>query len=67
VLSVGDVVEYFEAGIPVATDPRILFNTFTSPKSQERVHDPRLRIFIVESLKKWHIKNAWSAAKAISF
>ena len=64
VLSVGDVLEYFEAGIPVAADPRILFNTFTSRKSQEMIHDPRLRTFIVESLKKWHIKNAWSAAKA---
>jgi hypothetical protein len=66
VLSVSDVLEYFEAGIPVAADPRILFNTFTSRKSQERVHAPRLRIFIVESLKKWHIKNSWSAAKAAS-
>lgn len=66
VLSVRDVQDYFEAGIPVATDPRILFNAFTSRRSQEMTRDPRLRIFIVESLKKWHIRNAWAAAKAVS-
>ena len=66
VLSVSDVLEYFEAGIPVAADPRVLFNAFISHKSQERMLDSPLRIFIIQSLKKWHIKNAWSAAKTAS-
>lgn len=59
VLSVSDVAEYFEAGIPVAADPRILYNAFISHKSQEMFQDPPLRTFILESLKKWHLKNAW--------
>lgn len=67
VLSVSDVIEYFEAGIPVAADPRIVFNAFISRKSQEMIHDPRLRIYIVESLKKWHLKKAWLATKATSY
>lgn len=66
VLSVSDVVEYFQAGIPVAADPRVVFNAFTSRRHQKMVHDPRIRIFIVESLKKWHLKKAWLAAKAVS-
>jgi hypothetical protein len=65
-LSISDVMEYFQAGIPAAADPRIIFNAFTSRKSQNMIHDPKTRIFIVESLKKWHLKNAWSEAKARS-
>lgn len=65
VLSVSDVTEYFGAGMPVAADPRVLFNAFISRESQKMFNDPRLRIFIVESLKKWHIKKVWSKAKRI--
>lgn len=66
VLSISDVWEYFKAGIPVAADPRIVFNAFISRKSREMIRDPRLRAFIIESLKKWHVKNAWLDAKAVS-
>jgi len=64
VFSVSDVAENFESGIPVATDPRILYNAFISHKSQEMFQDPRLRTFILESLKKWHLKKAWLGASS---
>lgn len=65
-LSIGDVMEYFRAGIPAAADPRIIFNSFISRLSREMIDDAKVRIFIAESVKKWHLKNAWSAAKALS-
>jgi hypothetical protein len=61
--SVSDVIEYFEDGIPIAVEPRILFNSFISQRYQKMSADPALGIFITESLKKWHIKKAWFAAK----
>ena len=66
IFSISDVSEYFKAGIPVAADPRVVFNAFISGKSREMSRDPRLRTFIIESLKKWHVKNAWLDAKAVS-
>lgn len=62
-LSISDVTEYFQAGIPAAADPRVIFNSFVSRKSQNMIRDPKIRIFIIESLKKWHLKNAWSEAR----
>lgn len=62
-LSISDVTEYFQAGIPAAADPRVIFNSFVSRNSQDKIRDPKIRIFIVESLKKWHLKNAWSEAR----
>jgi len=61
--SISDVAEYFSHGIPIAADPRILFNAFVSESYQEMATSPELNIFIKESLKKWHIKNAWLKAK----
>jgi len=66
IFSISDVWEYFEAGIPAAADPRIIFNAFISRRSREMSRDLRLRTFIIESLKKWHIKNAWLDAKNVS-
>jgi len=63
VLSVSDVADYFRAGIPTAADPRIVFNSFISRQSQEMINDPKAHIFVKESLKKWHLKNAWVEAK----
>ena len=63
VLSVGDVTEYFRAGIPAAADPRIVFNSFISRQGREMINDPKAHIFVKESLKKWHLKNAWVEAK----
>ena len=63
ILSISDVVEYFEHGIPIAADPRILFNSFMSEAYQKMATEPALNIFITESLKKWHVKNAWLRAK----
>jgi hypothetical protein len=65
-LSISDVKEYFQAGIPVAADPRVVFNSFISSNIQDMVRDAKIRIFITESLKKWHLKNAWSAVKSRS-
>jgi hypothetical protein len=61
ILSASDVENYFDAGIPVAADPRTVFNAFLSQRSPAMFHDPRLRTFIVESLKRWHLKRAWRA------
>jgi hypothetical protein len=61
--SVSDVIEYFEDGIPIAVEPRILFNSFLSERYQKISADPALRIFVIESLKKWHLRKAWLAAK----
>ena len=61
--SVSDVTEYFEDGIPIAVEPRILFNSFISQRYQKISADPALQIFITESLKKWYIKKGWFAAK----
>jgi len=66
VLSVSDVIEYFSAGVPAAADPRIVFNSFISKRYQEMINDRRISIFIKESLKKWHLKNAWLKAKALA-
>jgi len=63
VLSVDDVTDYFRAGIPAAADPRIIFNSFISRQSQEMINDPKAHIFVKESLKKWHLKKAWTEAK----
>jgi hypothetical protein len=66
VLSVSDVIEYFDSGIPAAADPRIIFNSFISKGCQQMINDRRVSLFIRESLKKWHLKNAWLNAKALS-
>jgi hypothetical protein len=67
VLSVSDVIEYFEAGIPAAADPRVVFNSFISKRYQHMINDRRINLFIKESLKKWHLKNAWLKTKKLSF
>jgi hypothetical protein len=64
VLSISDVMEYFDAGIPAAADPRIIFNSFISKNRQRMIHDRKTSLFIKESLKKWHLRNEWSQAKA---
>lgn len=64
VLSVSDVMEYFDSGIPAAADPRIIFNSFISKGRQQMINDRRTGLFIKESLKKWHLKDAWLEAKA---
>lgn len=56
VLSVSDVLEYYEQGIPVAADPRVLFNSFISKKY---LMDELNVLFVKESLKKWYVKKAW--------
>jgi hypothetical protein len=59
VLSIEDVLEFYKQGIPVAVNPRILFNSFISRNFlQGRIS----KTFITESLKKWHIKKTWSEA-----
>lgn len=59
-LSISDVLEYYEDGIPVAVGPRILFNSFIS-KSYFRKGPST--VFITQSLKKWHLKKTWFKAK----
>jgi len=56
VLSISDVLEYYENGLPVAADPRILFNSFISRKY---LMDELSMLFFKESLKKWYVKKAW--------
>lgn len=63
VCSISDVIDYFQSGIPIAADPRILFNSFLSEKYRAAEVFPILKIFVVESLKKWYIKQAWLKTK----
>lgn len=60
VLSVSDVLEHYKYGIPVAANPRILFNSFISKPYLEK---GPITAFITQSLKKWHIKKSWFRAK----
>lgn len=60
VLSVSDILEYYEYGIPVVANPRILFNSFISKPYLEKGLSTT---FITQSLKKWHIKKTWFKAK----
>lgn len=61
--SVEDVLDFYEKGLPIAVDPRIFFNSFISGKFlQEGIS----KNFVIESLKKWHIKKTWSVIQAQS-
>jgi hypothetical protein len=64
--SIEDVLSYYNLGIPISADPRILFNAFISKKFQESI-TLATNIFITQSLKKWHICKIWlKAEKEIS-
>jgi hypothetical protein len=54
-----DVLDYYSKGLPIAADPRILFNSFSSKRFLEG-QDLSMK-FICESLKKWYIKKIWSS------
>jgi hypothetical protein len=54
--SIDDVQRYYELGIPVAANPRVLFNSFISEKYLEKGVST---IFVKESLKKWHVREFW--------
>jgi len=56
VFSIDDVKKYYEQGIPVAANPRILFNSFISDKYLREGIDP---LYMKESLKKWYIREFW--------
>jgi len=56
ILSISDVLEYYERGIPIAVNPRILFNSFIS---KAYLRNGPGTIFITQCLKKWHIKKMW--------
>lgn len=62
ILSIDDVLFYYDHGIPISADPRILFNAFISKRFQESI-TAATNIFITQSLKKWHICKTWSRAE----
>lgn len=59
VFSIEDVKEYYKHGIPIAADPRILFNSFISKQFFE---EGVIKTFITQSLRKWYLQNAWNRA-----
>jgi len=61
VMSVEDVLEFYGKGIPIAANPRILFNSFIA--SRFLVQGINLN-FVRESLKKWYMKKIWSEVVA---
>lgn len=63
VLSISDVMEYFDSGIPAAADPRIIYNSFISKNRQDMINDRKTCFFIKESIKKWYLKDRWKQAK----
>lgn len=56
VFSIEDVKEYYKHGIPIAADPRILFNSFISKQFFE---EGVIKTFITQSLRKWHLQTKW--------
>jgi hypothetical protein len=59
IFSIKDVMEYYALGMPIAANPRILFNSFISKSFLDSDAQQKVLIFIRESLKKWHVKKAW--------
>jgi hypothetical protein len=56
ILSIEDVIKYYELGIPAAANPRVLFNSFVATEYLEKGVDP---LFVKESLKKWYVREFW--------
>jgi hypothetical protein len=52
-----DVLEFYAKGLPIAVEPRILFNSFSSKNFLDK-QEVSMK-FICESLKKWYIKKIW--------
>jgi hypothetical protein len=58
ILSTDDVQRYYKLGIPVAANPRVLFNSFISGEYLRGGVDT---LFIKESLKKWYVREFWKS------
>lgn len=54
--SIADVQGCYKLGIPVAANPRVLFNSFISKEYLGKGVDT---FFIKESLKKWYVREFW--------
>ena len=48
------VVLYRGLGVPIAANPRILFNALVDPEKEPEYE------YVSESLKKWYLSNSWS-------
>jgi hypothetical protein len=60
VMSIEDVKEYYKHGVPIAADPRILFNSFISRQFFE---EGVIKIFITQSLRKWYLQTKWNLVR----
>lgn len=56
IFSIDDVQRYYRRGIPVAANPRVLFNSFIS---NEYLRKGVNTLFVKESLKKWYVRESW--------
>ncbi len=52
-ITFAETIRYFELGIPVSSDPRMLFNALLVSKIEPRP------IYVTESLKKWYLSTLW--------
>jgi len=55
--NIDDVLDFYEKKIPIAANPRILFNSFISSRFLE---EGVSKNFVTESLKKWYMRKVWS-------
>lgn len=53
-----DVQEYYSLGIPVAAEPRVLFNSFIAKNYIDKSINT---LFVQESLKKYYVRKKWSS------
>jgi hypothetical protein len=51
-----DVQNYYDWGVPIAAEPKVLFNSFISKKYVDRGIDA---LFVRESLKRYHVRRRW--------
>ena len=58
IFSIKDVQRYYELGIPVAANPRVLFNSFIAA---EYLGKEVNSLFVTESLKKWYVREFWKS------
>lgn len=51
-----DVQDYYASGVPIAAQPRVLFNSFISKKYLEKSVNA---LFVQESLKRYYVRKKW--------
>ena len=56
IFNIEDVLDFYEKKIPIAANPRILFNSFISSRF---LVEGVSRNFVTESLKKWYMRKVW--------